>query len=211
MIKIANKITVIMLLCIFLTACKEETDVSLSDDTSVSSLEQIKDTQQQSQEVQEIVVYVNGAVKNPGVYTLKQGSRIYQAVAMAGGMTDKAKKDSINLAETAADAQNIHIMTKKEYQKYYDRNEDISADDQENYGGTMKTGQKNEDNISLININTDNQEQLMTLPGIGESKATAIITYREENGRFSSKEDIKNVSGIGEATYANLKDLITVG
>lgn len=211
MIKIANKITVIMLLCIFLTACKEETDVSLSDDTSVSSLEQIKDTQQQSQEVQEIVVYVNGAVKNPGVYTLKQGSRIYQAVAMAGGMTDKAKKDSINLAETAAGAQNIHIMTKKEYQKYYDRNEDISADDQENYGGTMKTGQKNEDNISLININTDNQEQLMTLPGIGESKAAAIITYREENGRFSSKEDIKNVSGIGEATYANLKDLITVG
>ena len=75
----------------------------------------------------------------------------------------------------------------------------------------MKTGQKNEDNISLININTDNQEQLMTLPGIGESKAAAIITYREENGRFSSKEDIKNVSGIGEATYANLKDLITVG
>ena len=102
-------------------------------------------------------------------------------------------------------------MTKKEYQKYYDRNEDISADDQENYGGTMKTGQKNEDNISLININTDNQEQLMTLPGIGESKAAAIITYREENGRFPSKEDIKNVSGIGEATYANLKDLITVG
>ena len=182
-----------------MTACKEKTDVSLSDDTSVSSLIQKESTSQKSEISQEIVVYVSGAVRHPGVYTLKQGDRVYQAVELAGGMTREAKKDYINLAETVADAQNIHVITKKEFKKIHNKDKGIIGNV---HGKTTDT--------DLVNINVDDEDRLMTLPGIGASKAAAIIAYREENGQFALKEDIQNVSGIGEATYADIEDLITV-
>lgn len=196
--KLIYIIIVMVFVCVSMTACNEEPQVSLSEENSDIVKSTAEGTQLQNANLGEIVVYVNGAVNNPGVYTLKQGDRVYQAVALAGGMTKKAKKNVINLAETLVDAENIHIMTKNEYKRSH----------KEKKGTT--TEQENSSSTDLVNINVDNQEKLMTLSGIGESKAKAIICYREENGRFSSIEDIKNVSGIGDATYANIKDMITV-
>lgn len=196
--KLIGGIIVVICGLLSFTGCNEETRVSLSDGSETTVNDTAKDTVTQNNISEEIVVYVNGAVKTPGVYTLKHGDRVYQAVELAGGMTKNAKKNAINLAETLADAENIHIMTKKEYRKSHKEKKDST------------TEQENNADTGFVNINVDNQEKLMTLPGIGESKAKAIIRYREENGKFSSIEDIKNVSGIGDATYANLKDMIVV-
>ena len=150
-----------------------------------------------------IYVYVNGQVKYPGVYKLNYGDRAYNAIKNAGGLTKNAKKNNINLAETVVDAQNIYVMSKKEYKKSLSK-KSIS-------GETTDSLSENQDtNSSLININTASESELTKLPGIGNSKAAAIIKYREENDNFSSKEDIKNVSGIGDSTYSNIEDLITV-
>lgn len=195
------RVIVIIFVCFFITACEENTEVSLSDEAAVSASDQKESIQEETAKDDtsgQIVVYVNGAVKRPGVYTLKPGDRVYQAVDMAGGMTSKAKKDALNLAETVIDAQNIYIMTKKEYKNRKAENWDVH-DEQESSAHT-----------DLVNINSADAAGLTKLPGIGQSKAAAIIAYREENGLFSSKEDIKNVSGIGDATYANIEDLITI-
>ena len=134
---------------------------------------------------------------------MKNGDRAYKAIKKAGGLTKNAKKNNINLAETVVDAQNIYVMSKKEYKKSLSK-KSIS-------GETNDSLSENQDiNSSLININTARESELTKLPGIGNSKAAAIIKYREENGSFSSKEDIKNVSGIGDSTYSNIEDLITV-
>lgn len=196
--KLICRIIMLVLVCFLLTACSEDTKVSLSEETSAFSVEQGESTVLQDEQSEKIVVYVNGAVKNPGVYTLKQGDRIYQAIDMAGGMTSKAEKGMLNLAETVVDAQNLYVMTRQAYQKSQKKKECIA------------TEQESDDTTGFVNINTADKVKLETLPGVGASKAAAIIAYREENGRFSSKEDIKNVSGIGDATYANIKDMITI-
>lgn len=137
------------------------------------------------------------------MYKLKNGDRAYKAIKKAGGLTKNAKKNNINLAETVVDAQNIYVMSKKEYKKSLSK-KSISGETNDSLSENQDT------NSSLININTASESELTKLPGIGNSKAAAIIEYREENGNFSSKEDIKNVSGIGDSTYSNIEDLITV-
>ena len=137
------------------------------------------------------------------MYKLKNGDRAYKAIKKAGGLTKNAKKNNINLAETVVDAQNIYVMSKKEYKKSLSK-KSISGETNDSLSENQDT------NSSLININTASESELTKLPGIGNSKAAAIIKYREENGNFSSKEDIKNVSGIGDSTYSNIEDLITV-
>ncbi len=109
-------------------------------------------------------------------------------------MTSDAEKKTLNLAETVSDEQDIYIMTKKEYDEKYESNDK----------------EKQSMSETLVNINTADSKMLMSLQGIGEAKAAAIIAYREENGLFTSKEDIKKVSGIGDSTYTNIKDLITI-
>lgn len=145
----------------------------------------------------EIYVHISGAVKNPGVYGIESGSRLYQVIELAGGMTKKAERNVLNLAETVSDGQKIHIMSRKEYKN--------SLDDE----GTKESFLTDTD-VGVININTASAEELTGLPGIGASKAAAIVSYREENGLFSAIEEIKNVSGIGDATFSNIKSMITV-
>lgn len=189
------RIIVIVCVCFLFAACeKEDVSVELSGEAEHKE-QKITGSKNENKGQDCIVVYVNGAVKHPGVYTMHPGDRIYQAVDMAGGMTSDARKDALNLAETIADAQNIHIMTKSEYRKGHKNN---------------IRKQSGDTDTKLVNINTADKEQLTILPGIGEAKAEAVIAYREEKGFFSSKEDIKKVSGIGEATYTNIKDLITI-
>ena len=162
--------------------------------SDLKDIDNKQDSSVQDETSENIVVYVHGAVKKPGVYVLHSGDRVYQAVDMAGGMTSDAEKRTLNLAETVSDEQDIYIMTKKEYDEKHESNDK----------------EKQSMSETLVNINTADSKMLMSLQGIGEAKAAAIIAYREENGLFTSKEDIKKVSGIGDSTYSNIKDLITI-
>lgn len=144
-------------------------------------------------------VYVCGAVKHPGVFELPKGSRIYEAIALAGGLRKDAYTKGINQAQQIQDGDMIEVLTIKEHREL--ENEAVIPDDQ---------AQQDQGGDGLVDINTASLEQLMTLNGIGEAKAGNIIAYREENGGFSAPEDIMNVDGIGEGVYAKIKDKIKV-
>lgn len=137
-------------------------------------------------------VYVCGAVKNPGVYELPAGSRVYEAVLLAGGLTDDALETAVNQAELLADGQMVRIPTKEEADALADESRTEAKED------------------GLVNINTADLEELKTLPGIGDAKAQSIISYREKNGAFLAIEDIKNIEGIKEGVFARLEGLIKV-
>lgn len=144
-----------------------------------------------------VYVYVCGEVMIPGVYELAEGARIYEAVALAGGLTEDADPSVINQAQAVTDGMMIRIPAAG--------SDDAQAQE------TLMTGQVTaSDGTTLVNINTADSAALMTLPGIGESKAAAIIAWRQENGGFKDTQDIKNVSGIGDSTYERLAPLITV-
>ncbi len=133
-----------------------------------------------------IFVYVCGAVNKEGVYELPNGSRVYEVIEMAEGFREDAATTEINQAEVLADAMKIYIPTIEELLE-------------------RKSTSKGK-----VNINQASEEELMTLPGVGKSKAESIIRYREENGRFQKIEDIMEISGIKEGLFEQIKDLIQV-
>lgn len=155
-----------------------------------------------------VSVYVCGAVNAPGVYELEAGALINEAIELAGGFTEDAADEYIDLVYIIDDNMSVYIPTLTEMEECTDPwgNSDIyfrtgQEEAQENSAGNGDSG--------LININTAGREQLMTLPGIGEATADAIIAYREETP-FATAEDIMNVSGIGESKYNRIRDLICV-
>lgn len=141
-------------------------------------------------ESQGIYVHICGEVKNPGVYELPEGSRIFEAVEAAGGFTEYAAQASLNQAQQVSDGTQIVILS-------LDEAEEKARREQEQAAG-------------IVNLNTASKEQLMTLAGIGESRAEDILRYREESGGFQSIEEIMNVPGIKESAYLKIKDSITV-
>ena len=141
-----------------------------------------------------IWVYVCGQVASPGVYELPEESRIYEAVESAGGILEQGAAESVNLAEKASDGQRIYIPSKEEAAAM-----PAETPDEGSSGGM---------NDERVNLNTADKEELMTLTGIGETRAEAILTYREENGSFHSPEDIMNVQGIKEGIYEKIKEQI---
>lgn len=146
----------------------------------------------------EFTAYICGEVRSPGVYKVVSGARISDLVDKAGGMTEDADLTSVNLAREVTDGEQIIIGSVKGGQL-------VSGGDTGDLSGNndISTGK-------LININTADKTALMTLPGIGEVRAEAIISYRESSGLFKKKEDIKKVSGIKDSSYDKIKDLITV-
>jgi len=139
-----------------------------------------------------LVVHVSGAVNRPSVYTLAAGSRAMAAIEAAGGAVADADLDRINLARVLADGEQLHISRRGEQSP-------VAATPSSPAQGSTR-----------ININTATQAELETLPGIGPTRATAIIAYRQQRGAFANPEDLMNVSGIGEKTFEGLKDLIRV-
>jgi competence protein ComEA len=137
-------------------------------------------------------VHVCGAVVNPGMYELPAGSRVFDALECAGGITEEGVPTALNFAEQIYDGEQILVPTWEEYE-----------------AGWTAGGTETEED-SRVNINTATKEQLMTLNGIGESRAQAIIAYREEHGPFAAIEDLMQVSGIKEAAFEKVKDDITV-
>lgn len=145
----------------------------------------------------EIFVDVKGAVQHPGVYEMPSGSRLMDAVEKAGGFTKEADSNTVNLAQLLTDQMMIYVGKEGEEPPLINQSVGEGDDDE---GG---------ENLS-ININTAEFNELMDLKGIGEAKAQNIITYREENGKFETVEEIKEVSGIGEGIFEGLKGNIIV-
>lgn len=139
------------------------------------------------------LVYVCGAVAAPGVYELDDGSRIYEAVELAGGFMEDAAEDVLNLAESVTDGQMIRIPTEEEQE---------AAGRQGAEADSAADGK--------LDLNRADVAALMELPGIGQSKAEAIVGYREEHGSFSRTEDLMKVEGIKEGVFNKIKDRIKV-
>ena len=199
------KYFILVLICsinlCFFCGCGEKADLTLTDEgPSVTAGEMISSEQEQTaQKESPIYVYICGAVKNPGVYELDAGSRVYQLVDMAGGMKKKADTQSVNLAETVTDGEMVRIPEISEAGSAASAASDADSVSAE---GSPAAGK--------ININTATKEQLMTLNGIGETRAEQIIAYRTAQGNFRKIEDIMKVEGIKEGTFKKLKDSIAV-
>ena len=152
-----------------------------------------------------IYVDVTGAVKAPGVYTLPAGSRVFEAIALAGGAREDASLENLNQAGILQDGQQIRVYTEEEAAQMAQQGSLPSLP-----GAETAAGQKESQEASKVNINTAGKEELMTLTGIGETRAEAILAYRQETGGFQAPEDLMQVEGIKEKTFEKLKDQITV-
>lgn len=193
-----GRIVIFMLLmcCTFLGGCnKNQTDDGFAVEDTTSEITQSPDLEEDSLPGT-IFVYVCGAVKRSDVYELPTDARIIDAIKAAGGFTSKASKTSINQAKKLTDQEQVYVPTQEEV------NNTTKTD------SSMLSSGKN--GSTLIDLNKATKEQLMTLPGIGESKADLIISYRQENGSFSSIEDIMKIQGIKDRVFQNIKELITI-
>lgn len=182
-----------------------------------------------SNDVKTVYVDVKGAVNAPGVYELEDTKRVIDAINLAGGLSDNANTININLSKKVQDEMYIIVYTKNEIAEYKKNNgtkevkcasNECVCPDTNNSACIYSSSTKNsssktsdsitEKNNSKVSINSASLEELMTLSGIGEAKANAIISYRQENGNFNTLEDIKNVSGIGDAVFEKIKNNITL-
>ena len=190
-----NCIVTIIVLSILISGCGKSQDtgfqeVSLENpDEKGASGEKETVLAKDTERVEKIYIHICGEVKHPGVYELNAGSRIFEAVEAAGGFTKKAAQHSVNQAQILSDGQQLYIFSDDEVQNQ-------SAENQGKDQGK-------------VDINRASKEELMTLPGIGESKADAIIRYREERGGFSSIEAIMEIEGIKEGVFRKIEDQIT--
>lgn len=178
-----------------------------SDEASVSDVHGAGDASSddessaKSSSAAEVYVDVDGAVVRPGVYRLKDGARVSQAIDAAGGLTAEADVTGLNRASKVADGQKIYVPKVGEQQT-------VSADGGADGGAVLASGAN--DVAGLVNINTASAAELQTLSGIGPSMAQSIIDERTKNGAFASVDDLMRVSGIGEKKLAKIKDCICV-
>lgn len=229
---------IIVILCVIILFFLDKKDASSEDynylEISEESINSVT-TENNNTEVQNnIYIHIMGEVKNPGVVIAKEGDRIKDIIEKAGGTTEKADLKNINLAYKVEDGQKINIPNIDE-----NKNENVlqEKDDEKNKSTTNNTNNTNDKNAknvnhitkssgtnvivdgnnnddesksSKVNINTATQTELETLNGIGPSTASKIIKYRNEKGKFKKIEDIKNVSGIGEAKFKKIEADIVV-
>lgn len=173
------------------------------------------DESMQRDEARTICVHVCGAVKKPAVYELPVGSRVYEAVAKAGGFAEDADESYVNQAQALADGVKLVIPTRQQTSEMEASGETeapIGIVETEHSVNASANGgsEKSAEADGRIDINTASEAELCGIPGIGATRAAAIVAYRQERGGFSSIEEIMNVSGIKEGTYAKIKDSIKV-
>ncbi|MBV7273052.1 helix-hairpin-helix domain-containing protein [Clostridiaceae bacterium UIB06] len=188
--KIIGSIAILVIFIIFLSVgyyiskpSKQFNSKEVFNETTSVESKDVKDTK-------EITVYINGEIKNPGVYKLKNDSRLDELIKISGGFLESADKSKLNLAKKLKDEDYIYVEKKLEG----------------NPNGTANThiGTSNQD--AKININTASKDELKNIPGIGDVTAQKIIDYREKNSRFSSIEDLKKVGRIGDKTLEKIKE-----
>lgn len=181
-------IVLIFSLCAGLIGChkKSEETLTLESAELEQSNEYTDENKESTEDTEHVFVYVCGAVNREGVYKLVSGSRVYEAIALAGGFREDADARNVNQAEVLKDEECIYVPV---------------------VGEEVPTDSKKD---ARININKASKEELMTLPGVGESRAESIIKHREQQGAFQSIEEIMQVSGIKEGLFEKIKDLITI-
>jgi len=167
---------------------------AVSKETSTEK-EVKKEEKEETLEQDLITVDVKGAVKSPGIYDLPLGSRVYDAVQKAGGLTEEADSKSLNLAQKVSDEALVYVPTKGE-----------EAVSQQTASGTTASTSKEK----KVNLNKASLEELKQVKGLGGKRAQDIIDHREANGKFKSVDELKKVSGIGAKTIEKLKDYVTV-
>ena len=214
----------ILLIAILLSGCSRKPDLDIIGLRTETALETQTDNSDKSgnspqqmqpegtaEDIEEtavsLAVFVCGAVESPGVYYFPEGARVCDAVESAGGFKENADQEWLNQAETLRDGQKLKILTLEEAQ--IQRNagtvQEPGVDDGEHSAAARDTASD-----GRVNLNTATREELMTLPGIGETKAEAVIRYREEHGTFQTVEEIMQISGIKDALFLKIKDRLTV-
>lgn len=193
-------IVLIISVCCFIFYKNEDEELFISEEISLEENTYNNENILEIEEVKKINIHITGEVNSPGVKELDEGSRIEDAINIAGGLTESANISNVNLAYPLEDGQKIYIPNINENIEEYIV--------KENGEGIVEDSKAS--SSERININKADTNQLCELPGVGESLATRIVTYREENGKFKSIEDLKNVSGIGEKKFESLKEYIVV-
>ena len=206
---------------------KEEDNIIYTEENVTENIaEDLEESEENTkEEINKIIVHVSGAVNKEGIVELEENSRISDAINKAEGLKENADTKNINLAFKLEDGMKIYIPTigenieGNEGNEGNEQNQNANMIDETSKYVTSSSGvvqeeqtnkQSEEKQNEKVNINTATQTELETLPGIGPSTSLKIVNYREENGKFKTIEDIKEVSGIGDAKYENIKDLICV-
>ena len=192
-------------------------NIPKKEEIKISKEEPIKNTKPEKVEEKKYKVDIKGQINNPGIYEVVISSRVIDVINLAGGLTVNADTSVINLSKKVIDEMVIIVYSKEEVTNFK-KTKEIEQQVQNQCVQKDENSLKNDacissnNNISTnkISINNATKEELMTLPGIGESKAKDIIDYRTKNGPFKKLEDLKNIPGIGENVYNNLKENITL-
>lgn len=179
----------LLVFLLLLAGCEQKKEEFVLEEVEVEQQEELEETDSETNNSQ-IYIYVCGSVYNPGVYELEEGARVFEAIQMAGGMKTGAAETFVNQAEVLQDGQKIYIPSLEEILE--EENVEEEASD------------------GKVNINRAGKEELMTLNGIGDKRAEAILAYREVHGSFESIEELMQVEGIKQGTYDKIKDQIKV-
>ena len=183
------KMIIITVCCVWMVAgCARQETISLQTET-VTQEEITQNADDSPADKEQIYVYVCGHVNQPGVYALDNGARICDALEKAGGTLEDARAEALDQAVCVADGQTIYVPGMED---------------------TQEDTQSGKESDGLVNINQAGEEELMTLPGIGQSKAAVIIQYREEHGGFQSTEELMNIPGIKQGVFDKIKNSIKV-
>lgn len=189
-------------------SAKNKKEDIIKEDT-IKKKEQKENTQVESKKIK---VDIKGSIAAPGVYEILENSRVIDVINLAGGLLESAETKAINLSKIIKDEDVIIIYEKNnEIKDEQDYEEIINMCNKDNNDACIsEDSNDNTSDNTIININTATKEELMTLTGVGESKAIKIIEYRNTNGNFIKKEDIMNVAGIGDSIFEKIKERITV-
>ncbi|MGL5652617.1 MAG: helix-hairpin-helix domain-containing protein [Paraclostridium sp.] len=181
----------------------EKNDNNQGDFSKIENIEDVKTIDKTENMTKKISIYISGAVNSPGVVELKSNERLMEGVKLCDGLTDEADTNRINLAMKVKDEG--HYIIPKEGEEIEVNNSNENVENNNNNGNNSTEGDNKK-----ININGASKEELDSLPGVGEVTAQKIIDYREENKEFKSIDEIKNVKGIGENKFNDLKDYICI-
>ncbi|GAA0101219.1 helix-hairpin-helix domain-containing protein [Paraclostridium bifermentans] len=180
----------------------EKNDNNQGDFSKIENIEDVKTVDKNENMTKKISIYISGAVNSPGVVELKSNERLMEGVKLCDGLTDEADTNRINLAMKVKDEGHYIIPKEGEEIALNDSNENVENNNNDNNSG--------EGESKKININNASKEELDSLPGVGEVTAQKILDYRDENKEFKSIDEIKNVKGIGENKFNDLKDYICI-
>lgn len=189
----------VMIVCVF-TACDSQgkslvkEGVASDETAAVSDTQMIEIQTETTVQIRDVYVQIGGAVNSPGVYKVSSDKRVFEAIELAGGLRADADRNRVNLVSPVVDEMQIYVPEIGE----------VSTQQ------TLEQQTQSDSSSGKININTAQAEDLTRLPGIGESRARTIIQYREEHGGFQNISEIMNISGIKQAMFDKIKDLITI-